>query len=225
MPEDECVPMYSVIRRQKQQAGFFKHPLLVVKVEGPIVHFYSMTSKPPKAIAELGYYFHIAYSHHDTRDRVLRLAKGASPMHGPTIVNLECRYWIEWCYINEWAGNTEIDDCDMLKLHLKIEEMEAAQNRYIYKPLLRNMIDFPIGSIIMIQNPEKSSTIGSPILITGKDKDRVYFLRIKDMNKVPDINVFGQKWVAPISKEPGETSKGEPFVVLDEKSPNMRESS
>jgi hypothetical protein len=85
----------SVIHMQKQQEGFFKHPVLVIGVEDSFAYFYALTKAPPVAIREMSMCLRVSESTVDEGLYTLRLADGSPRMQTETWMNLEQRFYIE----------------------------------------------------------------------------------------------------------------------------------
>jgi hypothetical protein len=85
----------SVIHKQKQQEGFFKHPVLVIGVEDSFAYFYALTKAPPVAIREMSMCLRVSESTVDEGLYTLRLAYGSPRMQTETWMNLEQRFYIE----------------------------------------------------------------------------------------------------------------------------------
>jgi hypothetical protein len=85
----------SVIHKQKQQQGFFKHPVLVIGVEDSFAYFYALTKAPPVAIREMSVCLRVSESTVDEGLYTLRLADGSPRMQTETWMNLEQRFYIE----------------------------------------------------------------------------------------------------------------------------------
>ena len=118
----------SIIHRQKQQNGFFQHPVLVTVVDRDIAFFYALTKVPPNAIRDLEMCLLLGSTTTDQGNRTLRLDKGSSAMQTDTWANLEQRYYIEWHNLCEWAIDVRISPDNMWKQAKRIYELEADQN-------------------------------------------------------------------------------------------------
>jgi hypothetical protein len=223
---------YSIIHCQKRQNGFFRHPALIVGVEGDIVDFYALTKEPPRSIRELNMALRLGASPAEVGSNVLQLAPSSDNMIQQTWVNLEQRFHIEWKNLDTWAVRVQVDPKELSKIDARIVELEADQNRYIYKPLLRAMSTMQPGMVIMLPNMPGSSTFGAPVLIIENNYPNFRFLRIK---RFVDNRFFNPASTRPlcstrhqsleISKFPKPGHDGTPVLVLDPTSPEMREAS
>ena len=106
----------SVIHTQKQQKGFFMHPLLVVGVEKHTAYFYALTKMSPQAIRDLNMCLRVGDSAVETNVNTLKLAKHSRAMQWETWVNLEQRFFIEWRNLDAWYTDVRIDTKDLWKL-------------------------------------------------------------------------------------------------------------
>ncbi|KAF2035477.1 hypothetical protein EK21DRAFT_45847, partial [Setomelanomma holmii] len=222
----------SIIHTQKRQEGFFKHPLLVIDVESDIVSFYACTKKPPQAIRELNMALRLGTSTVDADWGELRLAPGSNQMTQDSWINLEQRYFMEWQYLGEWAVDVQVDSMELGKVHARVAQLEAEQNRFIYKPLLRNMSTIQPGMVIMLLNGPNSATLGAPVLVIEHKYPNFSFLRIK---RFEDNRHFNPACTRPLRAAPAmclEISRslkpghdGTPVMVLELDSPVMRDHS
>jgi hypothetical protein len=224
--------MGSIIYNQKRQEGFFKHPMLAMDVEGDIVSFYAITKKPPRAIQELNMALRLGTSTYDAGWGVLKLAPSSACMKQESWINLEQRFYMEWKYLDEWAVDVQVDPVELGKIAGRVAQLEADQNRFIYKPLLRNMSMIQPGMVIMLPNGPVVSTLGAPILVIENKYPRFGFLRIK---RFQDNSHFNPASNRPKCAQPAmclEISRymkpghgGTPVLVLNLGSPEMRDRS
>ena len=222
----------SIIHRQKQQNGFFRHPVLVTTVDRDIAFFYALTKVPPNAIRDLEMCLLLGSTTTDQDDRTLRLDEGSSAMQTETWANLEQRYYIEWRNLFEWAVDVRINPDNMWKLAKRIYELEAEQNRYIYKPLPQNMSILRPGTVVMLCNDANSSTLGAPVLIMENQYPRFRFLRIKLFSENMHFNPEAKRKHAQprhmcleVTKNPKTGHENTPVMLLEPNSPEMREPS
>ncbi|KAI2485663.1 hypothetical protein Ptr902_04603 [Pyrenophora tritici-repentis] len=223
---------YSIIHTQKQQNGFFKHPVLVTAVEGEVAYFYALTKAAPQAIRDLNMCLLLGSTTVDQGIYILRLDEDSSAMQTETWVNLEQRYYIEWSNLFEWALDVRSNPDDLWKLEKRVHELEADQNRYIYKPLLQNMSVIRPGTVLMLCNGTHSSTLGAPVLIVENQYPRCYFLRIKlfadNINFNPEAkrtNGQPRHMCLEIAKHPKIGHDNTPVMVVEPDCPKMREPS
>lgn len=236
MPDGKSLPT-SIIHHQQRNAGFFNHPVLVTGVEGGgITHFYALTRAPPQAIGQLSMCLRIGTAATDAGPGVLKLASGSAPMRKETWVNLERRFSIEWENLESWAGNVAVDAHDLWKLWRRVAELEADQNRYLYKPLPRDMRNLPPGIIVLLPNEVGASTLGAPVLLVENAYPRFRFLRVKILEENGYFNPATwtrtrRKHVQPrhmcleISPRPKMGHDGTPVMLLEPESPAMRQPS
>ncbi|KAL5120118.1 hypothetical protein ACEQ8H_001943 [Pleosporales sp. CAS-2024a] len=227
----------SVIHGQKQQVGFFRHPVMVMEVQGDMVSFYAMTKERPQAIRELNMAFRLGTSSSssaaaDQGPSVLRLAPGSHPMMEPTWVNLEQRFFIEWHNLDDWAVHVAMDAGEFDKIDRRVVELEAAQNRYIYKPLFRGMHAMLPGMIIMLPNAMDAATFGAPILVVDSQYPDFSFLRVKRFEDNIHFNPearrpkgASRRCCLAISRDARAGHDGTPVLLLERASPDMREKS
>ncbi|KAF1960264.1 hypothetical protein CC80DRAFT_404767, partial [Byssothecium circinans] len=235
LPHKDHILPSSVVHKQKQQHGFFLHPILVVEVDSTRQHayFYALTRMPPKAIGEMGMCFRMGKSRNDVGDTVLRLAIGSHAMEFETWVNLDQRFSIEWQYLDYWKIEVNVDHSEFRKLNNKVNELEAEQNRFIYKPLWRDLSVVIPGTVVMLMNPtRRSNTLGSPVLVLENEHHRLRILRIKAVhdNRNLDRNGTGKNKDAAhlclrIGRFPEQGHNGTPVLYLEHGSPDMREPS
>ncbi|KAF2256653.1 hypothetical protein BU26DRAFT_404715, partial [Trematosphaeria pertusa] len=230
MPDGRHVPPSSVIHGQKRQDGFFKHPILSMGMShrGKYVHFYAMTRIPPVAIWDLGMCLRLGNTMADEGDLVLKLAKGSRHMQHQTWVNLEQRFYIEWQHLDHWACDVCIDPEEFIKLNKKVAELEAQQNRFIYKPLRRDLSHVELGSVVMLPNPSTSQTLGAPALVLQNHYPHFRFLRIKAIldNSLQEGSsnrkAHNRSHCLEISRYPKAGHHGAPVLLLELDSPDMR---
>jgi hypothetical protein len=184
MPDGRHIPRSSVIHRQKRQNGFFLHPILVISVDESlgIAHFYALTSNPPDAIRDLKIYLRFGTSNVDEGEDTLKLAPGSDRMQHVTFANMEQLFRVEYQYLDYWRVDVSIDIAEWTKIQRKVIWLEADQNRYIYKPLHRDMKDVVPGVVLMLPNPPESSTLGAPVLVLDVNYPYFRFLRVKEIN-------------------------------------------
>jgi hypothetical protein len=219
----------SVIHNQKQQEGFFQHPVLVVGADGEVVQFYAMTKEPPRAIRDLNMALRIGATHEDEGFNILRLASDLDIMLQQTWVNLEQRFFIEWRNLDEWTVPVRVHRDNFYKITRRVFELEADQNRFIYKPLLRDMSIIQPGTVIMMPNAPNSSTLGAPIVVIENNYPNFCFLRVKRFEDNVHFNPESRRRSGSsrarslaISKVPSTGHDGTPVLFLDEDSPEMR---
>lgn len=130
LPEKSHIPRASMIHDQKSQSGFYRHPIVVTKVDNEkgIAHFYATTSHLSSGISDLRMYFKIGMTTRGDAD-TLKLRPDSMHMKWITYINLEQRYAIEWCYLQTWAVSVRIDPIEMNKLENRIQILESKQNR------------------------------------------------------------------------------------------------
>ncbi|KAI4615516.1 uncharacterized protein J4E87_008973 [Alternaria ethzedia] len=222
----------SVIHMQKQQEGFFKHPVLVTDVDHDFAYFYALTKSPPAAIGEMAMCLRMGNSTADEGIYTLRLANGSLPMQTETWMNLEQRFYIECENLNDWAIDVRINTDDLWKLFRRIQELEARQNRFLYKPLPRDMSLLQPGTVVMLLNNPQSSTLGAPVLIVENQYPYLRYLRIKEFSDNPHFNPTSRRTTGPprhrcleICKYPKWGHDGTPIMLVESDSPEMRESS
>lgn len=229
IPDGRYIPE-SIIHGQRCQDGFFKHPALVVEVEGDIAFFYALTKAPPRSIRQLKMCLPLGTTTTNENFDVLKLADGSAVMLTETWVNLEQRFFIEWKNLDEWAIDVRVDPKELCKVWKRVQELEADQNRYIYKPLLRDMSLLQPGTVVMMPNDSRSSTVGSPVVILVNEYPRFQFLRIKQFDDNIHFNSAATKAngssparCLEISKQPKMGHEGTPIMLLEPDSPSMRE--
>jgi hypothetical protein len=222
----------SIIHNQENQAGFFRYPVLVIEVDGPIVNFYTMTKEPPSAIRELNMALQLGTNIDDLGPTILSLAPDSEIMLQETWINLEQRFFIEWKNLDEWAVDVQVDPEDLDKIHRRITELEADQNRYIYKLLLRAMSRMLPGVIVMLTNVPGSATFGAPILIIENNYPELHFLRAKRFEDNINFNLEARRnkgssrqMSLAITRYPRIGHGGTPVVILEPDSSDMREAS
>jgi hypothetical protein len=229
MPDGRHFPE-SIIHNQKQQNGFFQHPVLVVDTNGELVYFYAMTREPPKAIRELDMALRLGATHEDGGLNVLRLAPGSDIMLQETWVNLEQRFFIEWRNLDEWAVDVRVHPVSLYKITRRVFQLEAGQNRFIYKPLLRDMSTMLPGMVIMLPNAPNSSTLGAPVLVVENTYPSFRFLRVKRFTDNINFNSFATRRKGSsramslgIARYPSIGHDRTPILFLEANSPEMRE--
>ncbi|KAF1964953.1 hypothetical protein BU23DRAFT_491016, partial [Bimuria novae-zelandiae CBS 107.79] len=183
IPSRDNVAPKSMIHSQKRDGGFFSHPVLVVASDSNsrTVEFYAITSYPPKAINELGIFLRLGTDSTEVAPDTLKLAMNSDRMPRSSFVNLDQRFTIEWDFLDEMRGNLDVhvDPEERKKLDAKICQLEAQQNRFIYKPLPANFSGVAPGTVVMISNPPSSNTFGAPVLILTNNFPHFRFLRVK----------------------------------------------
>ncbi|KAH8730158.1 hypothetical protein GQ44DRAFT_579055, partial [Phaeosphaeriaceae sp. PMI808] len=232
LPDGRFIP-HSAIHNQKKQSGFFLHPVLVTEVEGHHVFFYAMTKGRPHAIEQLNMALRLGKSDEIAGPHTLRLAPGSHSMKLETWVNLEQRFSIECENLDEWAVDVRVDPTEFCKIGRRVQELEADQNRYIYKPLPRMMSIMQPGMIIMLPNVAGASTLGAPILVLEANYPFCRFLRVKrfESNHHFNLNARRKEHCHPpyqclsMSKFPTHRADGTPVLLLEPGYPEMREES
>ncbi|KAJ4294286.1 hypothetical protein N0V90_007976 [Kalmusia sp. IMI 367209] len=181
IPDATCVPHHSIIYKQKREHGFFRHPILVVKLDhdSRIAYFYALTSFPPEAIGDLQMFLRVGTTTLNEGSKTLQLARGSACMQRDSYVNLEQRFAIEWEHLRHWAVHVAIDFEEHWKLDSMIHNLEAKQNRYIYKPLPADFSNVKPGTVVMLPNPLGSSTFGAPVVVLVNNFPNFRYLRIK----------------------------------------------
>ncbi|KAH5712001.1 hypothetical protein HBI18_214080 [Parastagonospora nodorum] len=231
VPDGRYFPS-SIIYAQKQQVGFFRHPIMILDVDSTIANFYAMTKEPPAAIRDLNMAMRLGTSAADEGPAVLRLAPGSDIMLQETWINLEQRFFIEWRNLDEWAVNVQVDAADFSKIASRVAELEAQQNRFIYKPLLRAMNGIQPGMVIMLPNQPGSATFGAPIIVVENDYPDFKYLRVKRFEDNINFNPAAKRakgserrMSLAITKTLRLGHDGTPVMLLEPESPAMREES
>jgi hypothetical protein len=231
MPDGRLFPD-SVIHKQKKQDGFFRHPMIVTEVEGDLVNLYAMTKVPPRAIRELNMALLLGSSTEEKGQNVLRLAPGSDLMMQESWINLEQQFCIEWRNLDEWAVHVQADQFDLGKLFRRVLQLEADQNRYIYKPLLRDMSKMEPGMVLMLPNIPNTATFGAPIVVIENNYPNLRYLRVKRFEDNIHFNPNAKRRRGSIrslslgiSKTPTVGHEGTPVMLLEPSSPAMREES
>ncbi|PVI07760.1 hypothetical protein DM02DRAFT_502542, partial [Periconia macrospinosa] len=223
------IPSGSIIHGQKDQGGFFVHPVLVVQYDARknTAHFYSLTSNLPRGIGDLHLYFKLGTHPNETGEEVLRLGRGSKVMTHRTWVNLEKLYSIEWPYLRPWSRDVYVDLSEREKFWEKISRLEASQNRFLYKPLYRDLSWIAEGTILMLLNRPGSPTFGAPVLFLGKSGTDFLYFRIKEIGKLNHVvgrNIEGTKNHLRLKiGRVGETNPGgAPVMYIDGACQDMR---
>jgi hypothetical protein len=233
VPDAQSIPATSIIHEQSRQNGFFSHPCLVTNiVQDKWAVFYAMSSRPPKAIGELKMFLTIGSTSEEKGPAVLSLAKNSPRMNCTTIINLEQLYRIEKEYLGDWKVNVHIDLAEFAKINARVNELEAEQNRFIYKPIGRDLTSAGPGTVLMLPNPKGAPTFGGPVLVVGNDGSRVHYLRIKSVqdNQAlhlplnPDLVSQRSKYLL-MKKELCYGHDQTPVLLYSQGSPEMREPS
>jgi hypothetical protein len=133
----------------------------------------------PLAIGELNMCLRMGKTTAGEGPGTLKLVHGCPPLKTESWINLEQRFHIEWHNLDEWAVDIRVEIKDLWKLWKRIQELEAEQNRYIYKPLPRDMNLLPPGTVVMLCNDHTSATLGAPVVILENRYPLFRFLRIK----------------------------------------------
>ncbi|KAF2801123.1 hypothetical protein K505DRAFT_194055, partial [Melanomma pulvis-pyrius CBS 109.77] len=232
LPAGNLVPGTSIVHAQKRQEGFFRHPVLVVLADEIYAHFYALTRIPPVAVRDLKMCLRMGRTSVDEGPDVLKLAKDSGPMAHETWVNLEQRFKMEQHYLMDWSVDVRVDPVERFKLLDRVDWLEAEQNRYIYKPLPRDLRALIPGTVLMLKNPRGSATLGAPVVILENQFPRFRFLRIKEVGNNP-------MWDEPLSerfsrsrrnclvieRNPRPGHDGTPVMLLTAESPDLREPS
>lgn len=141
LPASNLIPGDSIIRSQKREIGFFKHPIIVTRIdhERQLAYFYATTSHLSSGISDLKMFFKIGSTIHGDAD-TLKLERGSLRMKWTTYVNLEQRFEIEWRYLQTWAVPVRVDPTEIIKLENRIQGLERKQNRckcllYLYQDI------------------------------------------------------------------------------------------
>ncbi|KAL5431509.1 hypothetical protein PMIN06_012288 [Paraphaeosphaeria minitans] len=97
-------------------------------------------------------YLYLGDTVDDEGPGTLKLAAKSDRMPRDSYLNLDQRFAIEWEYLNKipWGVDVNIDGEDRKKLDFKIRQLEAQQNRYIYKSLLASFHVVAPGTIVML---------------------------------------------------------------------------
>ncbi|KAF2872491.1 hypothetical protein BDV95DRAFT_606100 [Massariosphaeria phaeospora] len=231
IPSSRQVAKDSVVQDQKRQTGFFSHPALVVGWDDDYTYFYALTKKPPEAIGQLDMCLKIGNTHEEGGERVLKLAQGSAAMEHETWVNLEQQFYIENKILREWRNNVIIAPDSQVKLWKMVELLESLQNRYLYKPLPRDLTGVDPGTILMLPNEPTASTLGAPVMVIAKEftrgKTRVRFLRVKQIGIQPlaERALRARLSSLMIAQEPCKGHDRTPVMVLEPGCPNLREPS
>ncbi|KAF2704848.1 hypothetical protein K504DRAFT_472150 [Pleomassaria siparia CBS 279.74] len=233
LPDGKYVPRTSIVHRQKKQEGFFMHPVLVLLVNGTHVHFYALTRVPPPAIRDLNMCMRIGSTTVDEGPDVLKLAETSGPMSHETWVNLDQRYKMEKQYLKQWSVDVELDAREVAKLQTRIDWLEAQQNRFIYKPLERDLSTVEPGTVLLLLNPRGAPTLGAPVVIFKTCYPWFLYLRVKQMRRNdrawrdPDGCVHARRMRLAITREPGPGHDDDdtPAMLLTDDSPDFREPS
>ncbi|KAF2178092.1 hypothetical protein K469DRAFT_695731 [Zopfia rhizophila CBS 207.26] len=204
------------MHRQKRQEGFFKHPVLVVRVDDTYVYFYALTRVPPNAVADLNMCLRIDNT---TEDEGLR-------------ANLEQRFRIELPHLARWGVDVSVAESEKHKLQRHLDWLESQQNRFIYKPLPRDLSPARVGAIVMLPNPLGSSTLGAPVVVIQNDYPHFWFLRIKAIAESQAFDeprteqyVRVRRNCLAISGELRVGHDGTPVMLLENHSPGLPEKS
>jgi hypothetical protein len=206
--------------------------VLAVGTDSEIVQFYAMTKEPPRAIRDLNMALRLGATHEDEGANILRLAPESDIMLQETWLNLEQRFFMEWRNLDEWAVHVRVHPDDLCKITRRVYELEADQNRFIYKPLLRYMSIMQPGMVLMMPNTPNSSTLGAPILVIENTYPNFRFLRVKRFEDNVNFNSEAKRrrcssraMSLAISRFPSTGHDGTPALFIDEDSPEMREES
>ncbi|KAF2117620.1 hypothetical protein BDV96DRAFT_643978 [Lophiotrema nucula] len=232
LPDGRSIPQWSIVHIQKKNEGFYRHPVLVVDIDDRYVHFYSMTRQPPHAIAELGMCLRVGTSSQEEGLNILRLRVGSQRMHHETWINLEQRFRIEKHLLRHWSHDVTIAESEWVKLRWKVEFLEGQQNRFIYKPIARDLSQVRPGTIVLMPNPRGSATLGAPVVVLENQYPHFRFLRVKSMAE----NIIFQEPRSPQQARARQNClaitptlqyghEGTPVMVLEPRSPNLREKS
>ncbi|KAF2833675.1 hypothetical protein CC86DRAFT_271892, partial [Ophiobolus disseminans] len=223
----------ALINTQKRDAGFFNHPVLITEAErdSGLIYFYACTKERPNVIRALDMALRIGTSSVNDGPGVLRLAPDSNAMAMETWVNLEQRYWTHFSDLQSWDIDVRIDPNDLGKLDSRITELEADQNRFIYKPLPRPMTTMEPGTVLMLLKEPSSPTRGTPVLILENTYPNFRFLPIKRLEdninfaittKTQRYSTAPRTLCLAISKEPKVGHDGTPVVLLEPDSPELR---
>jgi len=231
VPDGRYFPT-SIIHAQKHQVGFFRHPIMILDVDSTIVNFYAMTKEPPAAIRDLNMAMRLGTTTQDEGPGVLRLAPGSDIMLQESWINLEQRFFIEWRNLDEWAVHVRVDPTEFSKVAQRVQELEAQQNRFIYKPLLRAMHTIQPGMVIMLPNHPGSATFGAPIIVLHNTYPNFTYLRVKRFEDNVHFNPRARRAKASerrmslaITSALRLGHDGTPVMLLEPDSPAMREES
>ncbi|KAF2013854.1 hypothetical protein BU24DRAFT_424888 [Aaosphaeria arxii CBS 175.79] len=225
LPRGKHISESSVAHNQKLQEGFFQHPVLVTEVDQYFVHFYALTRNPPIAIRDLKMCLQIGDTTRDEGPMILRLGEGSDSMRFLTWVNLEQRFFIEHNELQSWNADVFIPTDQEYKLYGRIDELEMLQNRFIYKPLIRDMNFVRPGTVVMRPNNDHpSTTFGSPIVVVDLKQNAtgtlVRYFRIKEIKSGRGSSPLH----IPIARHPNEPAMhhGRPVMFLEPGSPTTR---
>jgi hypothetical protein len=236
LPQAFHIPRTSIARSQKRQNGFFNHPVLVVSSDTERTYFYALTRTPPAPILDLRMCLHLGPHHvEDSGPDVLELAPESSPMCYPSWVNLEQKFTIETVILHHWVAHVRVEPGELVKLHNRIEELEALQNRFIYKPLVRDLRGIPVGTVLMVNNDRTNSgTFGAPILVVENIYPRLRFFRVKIVSQNPALEQpldesttwVHRRWLCLLIGKDGDMGHdGSPVLLVRDGCQNMREKS
>ncbi|KAF2692178.1 hypothetical protein K458DRAFT_326082, partial [Lentithecium fluviatile CBS 122367] len=201
------------------------HPCVVIEKDRGLVHFYALTRSPPDAIRDLGIYLRFGTTTMDEGQDTLKLAPGSERMQQVTFANMEQLFCVEYQFLDYWRANVSIDVSEWPKIERKVNWLEAEQNRYIYKPLSRDMKDVVPGVILMLPNPPESSTLGAPILVLEVNYPHFRFLRVKEVNGKGNVDVTDKSrgtrsLCIRLCRYPDQD--GDPVLLFEPDSPAMR---
>jgi hypothetical protein len=171
-------------------------------------------------------------TYQDEGSEVLALAEGSCRMQNETWVNLEQRFKIEVEHLQPWSVDVTIAPFEKGKLMRKIDWLEAEQNRFIYKPLPRDLSSALPGTVVMLPNPPGSNTLGAPVLILENQYPKMRFLRIKLLYNSPlfrepldPAHAKARANCLVIEKQLRPGHEGTYVMLLQPWSPEMREKS
>jgi hypothetical protein len=159
-------------------------------------------------------------------ENVLRLSTYSCRMNCETWVNLEQRYCIEWSNLDHWNKGVTVDYGEFSKLDMKLDKLEADQNRFIYKPLYRDLSRVLPGAVLLMRNPTGRS---SPVLVIANDCKKIRFIRVKAVEenrnlqpgKGPGKHHDPRHLCLRIGKHPEKGHDDTPVLYLERDSPTM----
>jgi hypothetical protein len=126
-----------------------------------------MTKEPPYAIRQLNMALSLGSSTEEADPSILRLVPDSSAMNQDTWINLEQRFSIEWSNLDDWAVRVQVAQYELSKIETRVVQLEADQNRHLYKPLFRMMSTTQPGMITMLPNIPNTTTFSAGRVVCG----------------------------------------------------------
>ena len=233
IPVNTHIPQNSIIHFQKKQDGFYKHPCLAVQYNDRYIWFYAMTKRPTDAIIELGMAMQLEhFSTDDTSSsNILKLANGSAKMTVQSWINLGQLFKMEREHLGHWGASVWIAPGESAKLCARIAFLEKQQNRFLYRPVMRDMRNIEPGTIVMMYNEPNATTIGAPAIVLDNHYPTYSFMRVKDISKnrnfiepLSEYTVKNRMKFLKVTKDPEEKGHdGTPTLLLEDDSPALRE--